>query len=305
MNSRIVLVLAVSSGYLAHAQQPSGGPGGRLQYSAAFLSTNLAAPDPKLTVFPFEGQAFSILLPIAVSHFAFTSDGKTMYGSRSRNLRSTTPPDPDAETLYKIEFNPIRASPVRGSAGMRPIYGVAVYPHGEKIVVVAGVRAKLGCGIFEIDPFDGTVREVVFEISCQPPDALSHWSYLNVSPDGKLAAAYRRHKLEIIDLANGTIRQLGERFMEAAWSPDGKWLAGLEAKWSGRTILMDPTTWKERRTLPQSQCQWSPDSRYILQDNGGSLKAINVATGQASTIVSSKDKVSEVTTAWVSSDIRP
>jgi hypothetical protein len=303
--SALSLAAAIGGACLARAQQQNNAPTGPLRYSAAVLSTNLAVNDPRLTVFPFDGDAFSIALPIAVDYLAFTLDGKTMYGSARRNLHLRMPPDPDSPTLYKIEFGPTRASPIQGSAVLRPIYSVAVSQRGDKIVVVAGFAAKRGCGIFELSPFDGALREVAFDVGCQPADSLSHWAHLNVSPDGKFASASKKHTMEIIDLVSGTIRLVGERFMEAAWSPDGKWIAGLEAKWTGRTILMDPNTLEEKRTVPQSQCQWSPDSRYLLQNTGGILRAIDVGTGRERTIVSSKDKVVEVSTAWVSNEIRP
>ena len=151
----------------------------------------------------------------------------------------------------------------------------------------------------------GSIRELIFDVGCQPQDVLSHWQYLNLSPDGKRATALRRRKLELIDLATGAIKPMVGQFLEATWSPNGKWLAGLEARSPGRTILMDPDTLREKDQLPQSQCQWSPDSRYILQDDDGTLLTIEVATGQRRTIISSKDRVAEVSTAWVSSEIRP
>lgn len=272
------------------------------RYSAAYLSTrNEFADVERLVVFPAEGEAFSVPLPLVVSYFAFTWDGKTLYGGVF-NRRSS---DPRTEPLCKIQFNPTRVTPVPGSARLTQIYSVAVSQREDKIVVAGGLRGKLGCGIIELNLLDGSIREVLFDISCQPQDVLSWWVRLNLSPDGKHATAYRRHKLEMIDLVSGTVQSLGERFMEAAWSPDGKWLAGLEEKWTGHTILLDPNTLKAIRTLPQSQCQWSPDSRYILHHDGATLRTIEVANGRRKIIASSKNKVAEVSTAWVSSEIRP
>jgi WD40 repeat protein len=295
----LLLVVVIGSRYVAHAQ--SVVLSSWHQYNAAFLSTGNAFADvQKLIVFPIEGEAFSVSLPLVVAPFAFTGDGKTLYGAVNslKTLAGT-------ERLSRIQFNPTRTSPVAGSSRLTQVYSVAVSQHQDKLVVVAGLKEKLGCGIIELSLLDGSLKEIVFDASCQPSDAPSHWEYLNLSPDGKRATAYRRHMLEMIDLASGTIQRLGERFMEAAWSPDGNWLAALEASRTGRTILMDPNTLEARRSLPRSQCQWSPDSLYILQDHGGTLQAIEVATGRTKVIVSSKDKVAEVSTAWVSSEIRP
>jgi hypothetical protein len=293
----LILGAAIGAAHVARAQPPSYG------YSAAYLSTrNEFADVQRLVVFPAEGEAFAVPLPLVVGYFAFTLDGKTMYGAV---FNPRTPSDPGTERLCKIQFNPTRVTPVPGSAPLTQIYSVAVSQRQDKIVVAGGLRGKLGCGIIELSLSDSSLREVIFDTNCKPADVLSHWEYLNLSPDGKRATAYRSHKLEMIDLVRGTVQLLGERFMEAAWSPDGTWLAGLEAKWTGRTILMDPNTLKSRRTIRQSQCQWSPDSRYILQDVGGTLKTIEAATGRRKTILSSKNKVAEVSTAWVSSEIRP
>jgi hypothetical protein len=304
MTSRRAFIVsaAIGGAYLVRAEQ-NGEPAPLYGYSAAYLSTgNAFANDQKLVVFPSEGEAFAIPLPMEVGYFAFTLDGSTLYGSL-HNRRAPT--DPGAPSLCKIQFNPTRASLVPGSARLTAIHGVALSQRQDRIVVAGGLREKLGCGIFELSLVDGSLKEVIFDEACRPGDLLAHWQYLNVSPGGERASAYRRHKLELVDLVRGTVQFLREGFMEAAWSPDGKWLAGLAFKGTGQTILMDPNTLKERRTLPQSQCQWSPDSRYILQDDQGTLKTIELATGRRKIIVSSKNKVVEVSTAWVSSEIRP
>jgi hypothetical protein len=100
--------------------------------------------------------------------------------------------------------------------------------------------------------------------------------------------------------------------VKAAWSPDGRWIAALQDNGSEmRTVLMDTSSFVERRILGESNVECPPDSRYLLaakDDNHcaynlGTLEAMDVETGKRTTIDSSRCKVTEVTTMWVSSDI--
>jgi hypothetical protein len=210
----LILVCAIGDANPAHAQQ-GGEPAPSHRYSAAYLlARNIFADIQKLVVFPVKGDSFEVPLPLVVSPFAFTWDGKTLYGAV---VNGKTAGDPGTERLCKIQFNPTRVTPVRGSARLTQIYSIAVSQREDKIVVAGGLRGKLGCGIIELSLSDGSLREVLFDVNCQPMGALSHWGFLNLSPDGKRATAYRSHKLEMIDLATGTAQPLGERFMEAAW----------------------------------------------------------------------------------------
>ena len=74
---------------------------------------------------------------------------------------------------------------------------------------------------------------------------------------------------------------------------------------------MDAKNLARRRILGHSELNWSPDSLYLLGMKQydrcgpyyGTLEAINVQTGERTTIKSSECQVNQATTGWVSSDI--
>ncbi len=172
-----------------------------------------------------------------------------------------------------------------------------------------------GCGIFEINLSDGKVRKVLDNPACLAPGSQGYfaaWLNISLSPDGQKAVAIRKHRLELLDLTRATVRALGDDFVEAAWSPDGKWIAALRNRgdeWT--TVLMGTSSFIVRRIIGNSDVKWSPDSRYLLagkedddcEDSLGTLEAVDIENGKRTTIDSSKCKINEVTTAWVSNGI--
>jgi hypothetical protein len=119
----LILSTLLSVTHVALAQQANVARGA-YPYTGAYLSTgNELADTQKLVVFPAEGEAFTIPLPLAVSSFAFSLDGKTLYGAVSdvkipRGPHRNLP----AQRLCKIEFNPARASLVPGSEQLTVVY---------------------------------------------------------------------------------------------------------------------------------------------------------------------------------------
>lgn len=89
-------------------------------------------------------------------------------------------------------------------------------------------------GLIHFTVSNGAVRRVF-----AGPEIGSEWRHLSLSPDGKRAVGTRAGRVELIDVAKGTVEYLGGEFFIAAWSPDGKWLAALEKGEHGRTILFD------------------------------------------------------------------
>ena len=115
----------------------------------------------------------------------------------------------------------------------------------DKIVISGQYHLSLdgGCGIFELNLSNGKVKRILNNPDCVVPGRqgyLSAWLDLSLSPDGQKAVAIRKHRLELLDLTRATVRALGDDFVKAAWSPDGKWVAALrnrDDEWD--TILMD------------------------------------------------------------------
>ena len=312
----LILVAVIGVPLPVCAQQNGGGQPTSQGYNAAFYSSGAAfRNEQRITVFPLDEETFSIRLPFALGPFAFSADGKVLYGEamgEPQQRRSAPSPAPSPR-LYKIVFNPTLVSPVEGSEGLRPIYSIAVSRHQDKIVI-SGIN-ETSCGIFELNLSQGKLKRVLDNPDCLLPGSegyLAAWLTISLSPDGQKAVAIRKHRLELIDLTHATVRALGGGFVKAAWSPDGKWIAALQDNGSEmRTVLMDTSSFVERRILGESNVEWSPDSRYLLAakdddhcaHNFGTLEAMDVETGKRTTIDSSRCKVNEVTTAWVSREI--
>jgi WD40 repeat protein len=283
------------------AQQRDGKePISHLYNAAVYRSGGAFTGNQQLIVFPIVGKEFSIPLPFALGRFTFGPDGKALYAQAFIESPGVRP----SPGIFKIEFNPTRVNPVLpGSAALGSANSLAVSKRQDKIVVSA-------CGVLELDLAEGKARKVLEGPGCHYKTAEL---YLSLSPEGDQAVACHNHSLELIDLIHGSTKSLGEGFQEASWSPDGKWIAALEAGGQERTILIDTSDFTKRRTLANSNAQWSPDSRYLLAWRAhalcgpyfGTLETIDVETGKESVIESSRCKVSESTTGWISSEIKP
>jgi len=269
-------------------------------YIPAFISTTSSPGHTQLFVFPLRGGPSKIPVQTASGPFAYSPDGKALYGECT--------PDPDDNTKFamcRIDLKTGIATPLAGSIGL---YGlnIAVSPH-EDCILVAGVlrREKDLRGLFELTLPSGTIRIILLQ---GEPSIRSAWSHLSIAPDAKRAAASHDGRLEVIDLVQSRVELLDAAFYIAAWSPDGKWLAALENRESGRTILMDATTLQRRRMLGPSELDWSPDSHYLLglkscDSDYGTIEVIDVETGDRMAVDSSKCQINQATAGWVSSDI--
>jgi hypothetical protein len=254
-----------------------------------------------LEVFPDKGEAINISLPFGLGRFTYGPDGRALYGERR-----------DKHELYRIDFNPIRASAVPAQASIKPIHSIAVSAREDRLLISGGYEegGNQYCGVFEVSLPSGALRSVL-----QSPDCryLSAWLDLSLSPDGTQAVAVHSrsiHSLDLIDIARGQAKSLGTGFMKASWSPDGRWIAALEYGSKLRTVLFDARRLSRARSLGESEVQWSPDSRYLLtvnprgcSDESGTVQTLDIHTGMKTTIESSKCQVYQPTTGWVSSDI--
>jgi dipeptidyl aminopeptidase/acylaminoacyl peptidase len=105
-------------------------------------------------------------------------------------------------------------------------------------------------------------------------------SEVTISPDGKLVAyAVERNeakgrpqrRLNILDLAGGTTKELADRTSSPLWSPDGEWLAfsgpdGLQiAKkdGSGAVQVAKTEATNSPMQLPGAMVAWSPDGKTL------------------------------------------
>jgi WD40 repeat protein len=173
------------------------------------------------------------------------------------------------------------ASPVKIVASM--------YYHND-----AGLHTS--CGLYEMSLSTGDIRQIVPGSDC---NYLSLWDKISLSPDSRKFVAVREHRLEVFDTETKAVRSLGDGFDLVGWSPDGRWIAALEAS-GHHTILFDDVTFDRRRTLPETQAVWSPDSRSLTVYSGhwwcfgdlGTLGLLDIASGKRIAIQSSTCQIS-------------
>jgi WD40 repeat protein len=255
---------------------------------------------PKLHVFPVDGPSFTLVLPFQLGKVAASPDGKFLYGQRFFD------PTGANTGLYKIEFGPTRATRLAGSDGLTSVYGIAA--SSTKIVVSAGYLTDAGfvsrCGLYELMLSSGDVHQIISNSDCQ---YASSWSRISLSPDSRRIVAVRKHRLELIDTETKAVQSLGDGYYEAAWSPDGRWIAALGDN-GDHTVLIDATTFDRRRTLPPSEVIWSPDSRSLLASRlhwrclsqyVGTLELIDITSGKTSIIRSSTCQISMLVFGWI------
>ena len=282
-----------------HAQRNGKSNPGIGSYSPAFYSSGGAGlNEQKLQVFPMSGKDFNIPLPVSLGRFTYAPDGEALYAETASKKK---------DRFIKFEFNPLRGTPVKGAEGMTSVHSIAVSGRGDKLLFSGHYQPgeDQGCGIFELNLATHRVRKVIDNPDC---DYRGAWLSLSLAPEGLRAVAVRKNRVELIDLTLGTLNVLGGGFMEATWSPDGRWIAALENGVRNQATLFDTDHFSVRRTLETSGVRWSPDSLHLLGLTGGgcgtysyygTLQVVNVASGQKTLIMSSKCKVNQATGGWV------
>jgi hypothetical protein len=286
------------------------------QYHVANYAPGFKEP---LRIFPFNGDMITIPLPFRLGNTVFSPGGMALYGTNTSGedgvLRAS-------RGLSKVEFNPIRISPVLGSEPFI-IRSFAISAQQDRIVLSGSRAAKDGprCGVFEILLPLGSVRQVL-DSDCRY--RLS-WDHLSLSPDGLQAVAtvgsnldHDLH-LELIDVVHGTARTLSTEFWMGVWSPDRKWIAAL-GNGNNNLVLIDTGKFTRKRTLGSIAAippAWSPDARYLTVwkyhlfrcgfyldvQSPATLELIDTETGKRSTVKSSQCELVLGSTGWLSGRI--
>ena len=220
----------------------------------------------RLVLFPLTGSQEAVVsLPVGSRSYVVSPDGTSLYAMPDGSPAWRVPEKPLPFEFYKIQFHPLRFNPVPGSESLSG--RMAISEQQEDLVFAGKYRNGLVCGIFELKLSDGSVRPVLETKDCD--DALTRTD-ISLSPDSKRAVAIHKRSLEIIDMATGTSRKIGDNFQAAAWSPDGRWIAASQySSLNARTTLFDANTLAVKRTLATStvfRVSWSPDSRFLLGD---------------------------------------
>jgi hypothetical protein len=270
-----------------------------------------------ITVFPFNGLAFTIPLPFGPMDVVFSEKGDAIFAVKRRGASPH-----NGSTVVKIEFHPIRVGTLWESSD--EISGFAVSTGEDKLIVAEPQdRATKTCSLIEISLPSGKMRRVLESSDCRYG---APWNEISLSPAGEHALANVGRDLELIDLARGTLKPLGTQFSKgiwdsgAAWSPDGKQIAVMESARRGKVFLLDANDLSEKRVLHSGYHRmtpvWSPDSRYLVRsrlqlrcgigidiDPPFTLEVVDVETGKQALIRSSTCKMEGLGTGWLRSDL--
>jgi hypothetical protein len=269
-----------------------------------------------ITVFPFDGPSFIIPLPFVPMAVAYGARGDVLYALKRRGASPQS-----GSSIVKIEFHPIRISPLWESSDFR-IGAFAVSEREDKLVVAEPRNlATRTCNLVEISLPSGSSRQALRSSDCS-----AAWNEISLSPDGLHALANVGRDLEMIDLVHGTFKSLGSKFTKgtwsssAAWSPDGNRIVVMESAGRGKLFLLDPTDLSEVGALHGGSHEmtpvWSPDSRYLVRsklqlrcgigidvDPPFTLEIVDTETGKRSPVRSSICKLQGPSVGWLRSDL--
>lgn len=291
----IVIAMAGCLLQLADAQQPSS-------FQAVHCCTGQS-----LRVFPLEEVPHTVSLPDIGNQVVFGADGQSLYAVQPQG---DSPVTTQSYSLIKVELPTRRVRPLLGSIPFVHIDSFAVSPREDRIILSGWSREGRfkKCGLYEVVLPAGGIREVL-DSSDDCRDG-APWKKLSLSPDGTQAVAQGRGLvlINLVQRSSQTLAprySLGSRSSLATWSPDGRWIALIEANDRGRLLLLESKTLALHRTFGGGSHQmppvWSPDSRYVLRgklqlrcgisfdvDPPFTLERIDIATGKATTLRSSQ-----------------
>ena len=314
MRRLVALILALAAPLELTGQRGEEVSGPPSSYSAAFITwTGIPeASPPQLNVFPARGPVFSITLPVRSGGFTYSADGRALYDVGRLAEAS------DQVQLFRIDLHSMQVTALADVSGLGLFASVAVSASGDRVLMSAIYRqgSIRDCGLFELRLPGGKFHKILSSGKCDERGSAGYraaWRSMSFSPDGRRAVAARNYVLYLIELDNASVTSLATGFYQAAWSPDGNWIAAIESTGGYRTVLMDTKEFKVRRALGSTEGKWSPDSRYLLAVNGpsgcqvdhGTAEAVDIVTGKRWPFKSSKCKIYQTTTGWVSNDIIP
>jgi hypothetical protein len=101
----------------------------------------------ELEIFPIAGDPINVPLPFTLGGFACSPNGKALFAADGRG------PGLAKRGLFKIEFNPTRASLIPGTLDLN--FDSFAVSANEDTVVVAGALPGAPCGIFELRTHSG------------------------------------------------------------------------------------------------------------------------------------------------------
>lgn len=255
-----------------------------------------------LTLFPIVGKEVTVPAPPGLSNIGravSSPDGKTIYVLGSGGV-------------WRNDLVQHRQSIVRGTSGFSAVWHFTM--SGDRIFVsgILNIEGRVECGTYVIAPDSESPLKL---LAGAFPDCGGGGG--EVSPDGRTVLSHAGGDFALVDLESGKpqiVRGLRELKRDdvtwkgqAAWSPDGQWIAAFR---DGSVVLVDVKTSRLRKIGRASGLiGWSPDSRKLLVSKSQisclaylyfeSLAVIDLETGKENIIKSSHCNIVGGWVGWV------
>jgi Tol biopolymer transport system component len=247
---RILLIATVCFSAPGQSRNKSEGP--QPSYAPAYYS-GAQLEQPRIVVFPPAGVEVTIPIYATINTFLpqKTPGGMARLGSPQ---------------LIRIDLAPVQTSIVADLTGIADVLGLVVSPRQDRVLFTGFAGTNLTCDLFEINASGGKFKRLLPDFGC---------GISQLSPDGTKMLVRRGTGLSVVDLSDGTAASLGKELWKGAWSPDGKWIAGLHldpgtdnpVPRHSTTVRIDANNLADRVVLGGTgdvETVWSPDSKYLL-----------------------------------------
>jgi tricorn protease len=181
---------------------------------------------------------------------------------------------------------------------------------------VGGIVYENGGRIWRLDTTTGASEPLRIRVVGDRPLAIPSWKNasenvesFSLSPSGNRALFAARGELFSVPAEHGNTRNLsdtpGVRERDAAWSPDGRWIAYLSDSSGDYDLYVRPAdgSGQPRRLVGgervwMSNVTWSPDSeRIAFADNRNRLRVVEIESGRV-VDVDSSDQAGLADFAW-------
>lgn len=279
---------------------------GSLQGQAKFVPANFVADNRShdLRLFPKDGASAVVKMPGADRQVKFAADGRSLYAVTDQSLIRVD--------FKPVRYTPVRGTQgfIIVDYAVTPDGNKVVISgrHREGAIEKCGlfeITVSTGSTRYVLAA-DCAYHSSWLDLAVSPDGDRAVAEYGNTSPD-------HNSRLDLINLADGTTKSLSDHLFRPVWSPDGRWLAAIEWK-SERLVLLDASDFSHRKDLGSTiEAAWSPDSRYLLVwkehllrcgifldiDAPESFEILEVATGKRSFLASSRCQLSSGTTGWI------
>jgi DNA-binding winged helix-turn-helix (wHTH) protein/Tol biopolymer transport system component len=187
----------------------------------------------------------------------------------------------------------------------RPFYPVLPQwsPDGAQILF-SSLDAEGNFKGYIISPRGGTPRPVL-------PEYKGTQTQPSWSPDGRkivfMAGETAGNSLQVLDLASGRITTLPEGAWFPRWSPDGRFIAGLDpASLNLKVLDLETQRWSILQKRLLGNLSWSRDGKFIYflrVENDPGVYRISASGGEAQRVVDLKGfQITGVWTSWMSLD---